>query len=128
MTQFSTRMSAKCLCCENILKMGCFDSCQVIELDMDVPTNDTYTFQLEFNGQISRWSAEFLVGQKFNIPREQVNSDYTHVFKVFASDGTQLTITGDDDEIEYDCFAFTVLPNTGPAGFTFPGPQTSTPE
>jgi hypothetical protein len=76
------------MCCIEIIKLGCFDSC-LDAIDTGIITTDLGTWKIifEFEGIDHSYSFEVVTVGKVIIPNK-FNENYTHYFKLVKPDGT----------------------------------------
>jgi len=92
--------------CGNVLDMGCYASCDNIELDL--PTEEgTVVVSTDFNGSTVELRLEDQESAKVVIPSGSLNEDYTFILEIYQ--GTE-RITKEVDEVTYNCFQIKIKP------------------
>lgn len=92
-------------CCTSILSIGCFYSCDIIQIGINAPTTGTYTIELQPDGT-KVVSTTNTAGTPLIFSGGYLNEDAVHVFKIIKPDGTYLE-SGDND-----CFEVSIKPTT----------------
>lgn len=95
-------------CCTSILSLGCFYSCDIIQIGINAPTTGTYTIELQPDGT-KVVSTTNTAGTPLIFSGGYLNEDAVHVFKIIKPDGTYLE-SGDND-----CFEVEIKPTTNAA-------------
>lgn len=88
-------------CCDSILKIGCFNSCETIETGLTATQTGTATVRVN-NSDLIDFS--ITSGAEMEIPCGYLSEDGTTVFKIIQPNGTEFT-SGD-----YDCFKVEITP------------------
>lgn len=89
----------KC-CCENVLNLGCYGSCDDIVVEFETIANQTFTVIAQANGIKTRFEIESEFNQ-LTIPASRLNESAISVLSIFNADGEQIKFS--IEEIEYDC-------------------------
>ncbi len=97
-------------CCANIYDLGCFSSCDTVELPMLAPADDTYKIIIDFNGQLFEIEADLLLNDPIEVQAASLNECYVHKIQVFDSNGDVLLYN--DGTTDYDCFKLKTKPKT----------------
>lgn len=92
--------------CENILDLGCTDSCNSFE--MPFSSAEEITLFTEFNGNVVSKAIEINTSGNIVIDPSFLNADYTYNFHFVNSEGERVTY--EVDGTVYDCFKIKIQP------------------
>jgi hypothetical protein len=91
-------------CCENILDIGCFNPCGALKFESLAATTGEYTLEVEFLDTKQAIKATIDAGNQIEFNLDGLNENFDFTARLFAPDGTKLTITV--GSIDYDCIKF----------------------
>ncbi len=94
--------------CSNVINLGCFGSCENIELPSEVmfESSDTeLTISYMFNGSLIKYTQTHYGISTAILDAEKLNEDYDYIINVFSKEiGTNQT--------KENCFKFKIKPQS----------------
>lgn len=96
--------------CDNIINLGCFGSCEDIELPILADSTCQYTMKYLRAGFWVINTVAVKQGCTIKVPSYMLNENATVQLTFFKADSTQIFITS--EEVEYCAFQITTIPQT----------------
>ncbi len=69
-------------CSNNIIKLGCFNSCEPVNTGIKIDIPGTWRIEIHFMGITDVIKKEYEIGQEIIIEKN-LNEDYTYLIQVF---------------------------------------------
>ena len=91
-------------CCSNIMDLGCFNHCDIIEIsELVADVTGVYTFEVTFAGHTFSLPTTFTMGDNLTLDLSYFNEHASLIVKIKDTTGEYLEYA-ESEFIVYDCF------------------------